>query len=258
MQKLVDMYMGAWNRRDLKGLLELMHEGVSYYDAFWRETCVGRDLTQYLQDCFESETSSYQQIGKSLQVQDGVVFRYAAHNPSDGEAAEPSYVGAEVLTLLDGKILTISDHYCDPQPALLEEVARLAARRHGESRYANSGLGALKSWIVREQLMEMMEKDQVFLDPELTLANVARHIGCSDEQLLQVITRELGTDFDDIVEVNRTNFAGALLLHASNEPNYMSHIAAQSGFSSKAQFLDAFAKFFGMTPKEYQRINARS
>ena len=44
LKELVEDYMDRWNRRDTAGLLSFMHKGAAYYDAFWRETCVGSDL----------------------------------------------------------------------------------------------------------------------------------------------------------------------------------------------------------------------
>jgi AraC-like DNA-binding protein len=256
MQELVDTYLSAWNRRDTKGLLELMHEGVSYYDSFWRETCVGRDVAQYLRDIFDEEDYFYEQVGEPITTEDGVIIRYAARERNGSEIGDVRHTGADVLTLRDGKVLTVSDFYCELEADSLREVARLASRRHGETRYANSGLGALKSWLVREQLLELIEANRMYLDPELTLAEVAQHVGCPIDQLQQVILNEFRMDFDGFVQVHRTNYASELLLQASNEPNFISHIATQSGFSSKDAFCEAFAGSFGMSPREYQRLNS--
>ena len=53
--ELVEKYINAWNRSDVSGLLDLMHPGAAYHDAFWAETCVGRDLALYFRDAMEEE-----------------------------------------------------------------------------------------------------------------------------------------------------------------------------------------------------------
>lgn len=254
-QELADKYLGAWNRQDVDGLLALMHEGASYYDAFWRETCVGRDLPEYFQGFFEEECYWYKQDGELITTDSSVVLRYHAHAVDGKEIGDVVYSGADVLTLRDGKILTSTDYYCEPDPTCLLAVAKSAERRHGETRYANAGLSGLKSWLVREQMLELIGKNQAFRDPQLTLADVAQQIGCSVEQLHQVVDYEFRSDFDDFLDVQRSNYASDLLRQAKNEPNYMSRIATQAGFTSTDDFYLAFSKSFGMTPKEYQRFN---
>jgi len=255
LQELADTYVEAWNHGDVDLILSLMHEGVSIYDAFWRETCVGQDVPQYLRDIFDEENFFYERIGAPIATEDGIIIRYAAHERNGSEIGAISHTGADVITLRDGKILTVSDFYCEPDIESLKEVARLAARRHGETRYANAGISALKSWLVREQLLELITENEIYRDPDLTLAEAANRINCSTQQLNEIVSTEFKLDFDSLIDFYRVNHARNLLLRTTSAPNFMLSIATQSGFNSLDAFYDAFARSFGMTPREYQLLN---
>ncbi|MCP5089952.1 MAG: nuclear transport factor 2 family protein, partial [Gammaproteobacteria bacterium] len=126
-EKLVESYISAWNRQDIDGLLELMHEGVAYYDAFWMESCVGRDAVQYIRDSFDRDEYRLQRVGNVTVVDDCVSFRYAAYAPTDLEFTQMLFNGAEVLNVRDDKIVTVSDFYCDTDQYSLREVTKLVA-----------------------------------------------------------------------------------------------------------------------------------
>ena len=143
-EKLVEDYLNAWNRQDIEGVIALLHDGAAYYDAFWRESCVGRDLVRYIRDSWEDYTFFYRLVGDVIITDSGVAFRYNAHEPSDSKDGNGVFSGVEVLTVRDGKILTVSNHYCDPRRESIIELAELEAARHGESRYAKSGLSFLR------------------------------------------------------------------------------------------------------------------
>ena len=120
LEKLIEAYMDAWNSHDTAGLLKLFHKDASYYDAFWMETCVGKDLAQYLNDALDAEQYWYQQYGVVITIDDGAVFRYSAHNQKDSANGQSLFTGAHVFVLRDNKIFSVSDFYCDPNQSALE------------------------------------------------------------------------------------------------------------------------------------------
>lgn len=205
LEKLVQSYLDAWNRHDTDGLLALMHEGAAYYDAYWSESCVGRDLAVYFNDYFQDEPYEYRQVGDVIAIDGGVIFRYNAHKKSDSKDGEAVFNGAEVLTVRDGKILTVSDHYCDPELASLTDVAALAATRHGERKYATSGLGSLQFLRIKHRLLKLMNQDNVRLDPTLTSLQLADKIGCSVDHLFQVMNIESEEEFRDCIVHKKTS-----------------------------------------------------
>lgn len=250
LQKLVEKSVDAWNRQDVDGLLKLMHTGAAYYDAFWMETCVGKDLADYFGACFEVENFHYKIVGDPVEVNGGVAFRYSTHDRSDPDGPV-LYYGTTVLIVRDGKILTESDFYCSPHEEDLEEICRLVEKRHGVPKYAESGLGAWRISSYRRQLSRLMDHDQLFLDPDLTSLKVAEHLGCTAEQLSQVLRAEFQMNFEKFLSQRRAKYARHLLTEDSDDPNFVSGVAEMVGFRSVDEFNAAFRSLFGVSPADF-------
>lgn len=255
LERLVKDYISAWNRQDVEGLLALMHSGAAYYDAFWRETCVGRDLVRYLNDSVEDYTYFYQLVGDVIVTDSGVAFRYSAHKRGDSTSGKGVFSGVEVLTLRDGKILTVSNHYCDPRQECIEELAELEAERHGESRYAKGGLPFHRVLRIKRLLSAAMNQDRLFLNPTLTISQLAGQIGCPDDQLLQVMSIENRADFHNFLDQQRARYAVDLLAEEFDDNVDLSIVATQAGFRSVKDFCNAFKTTFGESPPECRGRN---
>jgi len=258
LKELVQRYIGAWNRQDVDGLLRLMHPGAAYYDAFWMESCVGRDLARYFQDAMDEEPYWYERVGDVIGTENGVGFRYSAHYRSDPKIDDPILYGAEVLVIRDNKILTVTDFYCSPDRADLKEVAGLVAKRHGVPTHANSGLSALKSMRLRAALSAKVDVDRVYLDPDVTVSELAEEIGCSIDQLSIVINKHFQTSIGDFLDNYRIRHASELLQAEADDPNIVLRAATQAGFRSSREFSDKFTDYFGVTPIDFhQRQNQK-
>ena len=251
-EQLVEKYINAWNRRDVESLLDLMHRGAAYYDAFWMESCVGSDLSRYLEDSMREEPYRYERIGDVITTPTGCVFRYRAYSRFVPDIAEPVFEGAEVLTLHDGRIVTVSDFYCIPHEAELREIADLAAKRHGLSRYTESGLSALKALRVRSRLSDSLEKDRMYLDPNITAAQLAEVLDCTLEQLSAVISSEFGTDIEALLDARRINCAKRQLQNTGNNEAAVRKVAKHCGFRSYRAFVDKFTDHVGVSPTDYR------
>lgn len=256
-KELIKAYVAAWDSHDADAILALMVRGGSYYDAFWMETCTGRDLAQYFRDDFAEQPYRYEQVGEVIQTKNSVTFRYEAYEQSCATDRKPAFTGVEILTLRDGLIDTITDHYCPTDPSVLEEAAELASRRHGVSRYANGGLGARTALRYRKKIASLIEDDQAYLDPALTVAKIAEQLDCPEDHVVQTIINEYGKDFDGLVEQLRVNFARDLLLELPEAAvDHVLQVASEAGFSSLMAFRSAFKEAFGVSPTEYFRQHA--
>ena len=257
-KELVDRYFSAWNQRNVSELIRLMHPHASYYDAFWGETCSGqKELTEYFATDFELETRWYRQDDELVITLNGVVARYNAFNCDDAEGRIPIYNGAEILTLSDGLIITISDMYCDPTTSDLIEVAALAEGQHGRANSVQRGLGAKSSNRIRRRLAKAAKEMTIFLDPSLTVTKLADYMDCSVMQLFQVLEEQEETTFLEFVHECRARYASTLLVETSNDDIRIDQIAEQSGFESVAQFRKAFQTTFAVDADEYVRRFAK-
>ena len=211
LKKLAKRYLEAWNQHDVDALLSLMHEGAAYYDAFWRETCVGRDLRQYFTDSFEEDPFTYRLIGDFIDVENAVLYRYSVHNQDVAKGRDAVFEGADVLTVVDEKIMTVSEFYCHPSDEAIEDVAHLEIHRHGQTRYATSGLATCRSLALARQLGKLFENRRKSDNDDMTAAELARQLGCSLDHFFQVVERIINSDTIGIDSQQKADLANQLL-----------------------------------------------
>lgn len=246
--QIVSKYFDAWNQQDVTGLLDLMHRGAAYYDGFWMETCVGRDLAQYFRDALDEEPFWYMLVGDVLGTENGVVFRYSAHHREGHKIGDPILYGAEFLSILDGKILTVTDMYCSPNPSDLLEVAELAARRHGLTTHVKSGLGALKEARIKAGLTVNVDEEKVYLNGDITMSQLAETVGCTLDQLGMVIESQFDVRLEEFLDSRRVEHARELLEQSPDHPNIVEKVATSVGFMSVRRFEEKFTEIVGVTP----------
>lgn len=257
-KELVDSYFSAWNQRNVSNLLRLMHPQASYYDAFWGEICSGQKaLSEYFAANFDLESRWYRQGDEIVITANGLAVRYNAFNCDDAEGRMPIFNGAEIFTLSDDLIMTISDMYCDPTTSDLIEVAALAEGQHGRANLVQLGLGAKSSNRIKRRLAKAAKEMTVFLDPSLTVTKLAGHVNCSVMQLFHVLEEQEETTYLEFVHECRARYASTLLVDTPNGDIIFDQIAKQSGFESDTQFRKAFQNTFGVDADEYVRKFAK-
>jgi AraC-like DNA-binding protein len=105
-------------------------------------------------------------------------------------------------------------------------------------------LGRLKS-----KLQTLMEVEKIYLEPSLTLTDLARRIGVNSTVLSYAINNGFDKNFNDFVNEYRISEVKEKLKNADDST--LLGIAFDSGFNSKATFNRAFKKFTGVSPKKY-------
>lgn len=126
----------------------------------------------------------------------------------------------------------------------------------GESaseKYINSKINHLDVPALIARLYELMDKERVYLDEELSLASLADKMGLNAHQLSEILNRELRINFNSFVNSYRLNAAKSMLLEEPDRT--ILSIALNCGFNSKTTFNKAFIAAAGMTPREFRRSN---
>ena len=100
-----------------------------------------------------------------------------------------------------------------------------------------------------------MNQDRLFLDPSISLVDIAQKIDIAPCYVSQVINESFGQNFRDFVNKYRIEESKRLLKHNQQNFNILG-IAQESGFNSKSAFNSAFKKHTGVTPKEYRKQEA--
>ena len=114
----------------------------------------------------------------------------------------------------------------------------------------------LQPWRVR--LLALMADEQPWLEPELTLTELAHRLRTNPSVLSRVINSGCGQNFNDFVNSYRVAEAERKLADPRLSHYSLVGVALESGFNSKSTFNRVFKKLRGITPGEIVRPGAKS
>lgn len=104
---------------------------------------------------------------------------------------------------------------------------------------------------LRNRLLDFMNAEKPYLEPDLSLTDLARRMHTNPVVLSQVINTGVGKNFNDFVNEYRVEEFKRQLLNPANTHLSFLGLALDCGFNSKATFNRAFRKFTGTSPKEF-------
>jgi AraC-like DNA-binding protein len=109
----------------------------------------------------------------------------------------------------------------------------------------------LLAW--RDKLLALMAAEQPWLEPELTLTELAQRLRTNPGVLSKVINAGCGQNFNDFVNTYRVQEARRKLADARFAHYSLVGVALESGFNSKSTFNRVFKKLLGQAPSEVMR-----
>ena len=103
-----------------------------------------------------------------------------------------------------------------------------------------------------QELLRLMEERKLYLNPKLTLSDLAQEMHINRTYLTTVLNRDIGKTFYDFVNEYRIAEACAIIdaLPPQERPK-LSDVASRSGFNSLSTFKRSFLKVKGMLPSQY-------
>jgi AraC-like DNA-binding protein len=104
-----------------------------------------------------------------------------------------------------------------------------------------------------DKAIAYMEQKKPYLDPELSLSNLAKALEMSRSQLSQLINEGVGENFYDFVNKYRVEEVKRLMTDFKAKNFNLYGIALEAGFKSKSTFNLIFKRFTGLTPTEYRK-----
>lgn len=121
-------------------------------------------------------------------------------------------------------------------------------------KYQNRKLAETQAQQILAALNQAMHEQQLYLNPNFSLALLARKTGLSQTLVSQVLNDNLSQNFNHYVNEFRIVCAKRILL---TEPRLsMEQVAERSGFNSSSTFFAAFKKMSGQTPASYRNDTA--
>lgn len=253
--EFVDSYFDAWNHCDPKGVADHLAADGIYCDIPENVQRTHGELITSLNEFFSKYRHHYQLIGEVLTGSDTIAFQYqmfTSEKPGQG-GDTTTYFGAEFMSLHGDAAVSITDYYDIPGVIRPSNLARLTSREEQMRKYAKSGLNSEQLLEYKCRLEEIMQAQQAFLTPNLTLPKLAEAVQCSVNHLSQVINAGFGMSFFDYLNQYRIGHAKTLLAQLDGQSNAILNIAFTVGFNSNSAFYAAFKKCVGQTPAQYRR-----
>ena len=105
------------------------------------------------------------------------------------------------------------------------------------------------------QVEEYLRTSEVYVNPNLSLKDVATATGISSKNLSKSINATLGKNFFDLVNGFRIEKSKALLMSKKEKGLTLETIAEQCGFNSRFTLNAAFKKAVGVTTSEWLKLN---
>jgi AraC-like DNA-binding protein len=120
-------------------------------------------------------------------------------------------------------------------------------------RYERSGLSDRQAARLRDLLIEVMEKERPWRNPDLTLADLAERLGTSPHKLSEVLNSQVDQTFYDFVNGYRVREVQRRIAAGDAERMKILSLALDAGFASKSTFNVVFKKHTNQTPSTYRQ-----
>ena len=156
------------------------------------------------------------------------------------------FLSLSVFVILIGyfglKQNVIFENEFELQPAIDEE----------KMKYSGSTLKDDEATKYTEQLAEYMLKERPYLNPELTLTQLASDLDITTHHLSQIINEQFKLNFFEYINQFRVEEVKARIKNPKFENYSLLGIALDSGFNSKSAFNRMFKKFTNQTPSQFK------
>lgn len=127
------------------------------------------------------------------------------------------------------------------------------AARDSSAKYARSSINLEDAQRYKIRMMKLMQDQELYLDCDLTLRDLAKHAGISYHQASQVINGQMNQRFFSFVNNYRIQLAKDLMSDPKTSKMPIVELAVEVGFKSKSSFYDAFKKMTQMTPTQFKK-----
>lgn len=119
----------------------------------------------------------------------------------------------------------------------------------------------------KDQLIRIIEKEDIFLQPDISDESIARLLRTSSSVVQELIEQDFGHSFKDYVNKRRIEAAIEKLDHPDfQHPDFqekdaldeiLTDVALNVGYTSKGHFSKMFKKIKDMSPEKYMEMNSK-
>jgi AraC-like DNA-binding protein len=124
-----------------------------------------------------------------------------------------------------------------------------------QTKYSGSRLSDSESKQLASKLTDYMKSERPYLNPDLSLPQLAAELNISSHYLSRVINEQFNLNFFDFVNGYRV----ASFKEKINDPEFRNYsllgIAFECGFNSKSAFNRIFKQITGITPSQFKNTH---
>jgi AraC-like DNA-binding protein len=117
--------------------------------------------------------------------------------------------------------------------------------------YKNSLLSTETKNQIRQKLIDYVERNKAYLNPDLNMELIAINLGFPKYQITEVLNTEIGKSFFQFINSYRVDAVKKMLSDPNNKYS-IEAIGYDCGFASKSSFYTVFKKFTNETPLAYR------
>jgi AraC-like DNA-binding protein len=100
-------------------------------------------------------------------------------------------------------------------------------------------------------LLQTMESDKLYLNPDLSVALLSAHTGIASKMISAVLNQHLQKSFSEFVNEYRVEAVRERLLQPGSKQLTIAGLAYECGFNSQPTFQRAFKATLGVSPSEF-------
>lgn len=97
-----------------------------------------------------------------------------------------------------------------------------------------------------------LTEDKLFLQPEMTLRELSKHLKMPERTVSQIIRQKTGLNFSDFLNLHRIEYAKSKLISDENKKLTILEVLYDSGYNSKSVFNFHFRKITGKSPSQFR------
>lgn len=241
---LVEAHNRHWAAGDLDGLFALYDPAMIFIDHYSGKRYESEALRAHIAEVIRRSRLDSLRYTDVVRVDgDTATLQYTETIRSAGGSELLTVRACDVVRVARGRIVEINE-YALPQRSSAEFEQGPRARPAEKIGLSPRALGFLL-----DDLDGYMRRAQPYLDPALSLQQVADATGYSRNQISFALNQTLGTSF--FAFVNRARVEHLLSLHAEQAELGIQELATASGFRSLSTCYAAFRAATGEAPRSY-------
>lgn len=123
-----------------------------------------------------------------------------------------------------------------------------------EEKYSSSSLKGVEEVKLYFRVKTLLEEEKLYLDPDLSLKDVADKLHTNTKYLSQVVNHHAGCNFQHFINIYRIEEVKAKITDDDFRNLTLFGIALQCGFKNKSTFYKVFKEISGQTPKQFIKV----